>query len=300
MKYLRRFLLLFLLISAFTAASEAAPRRIISLTPVGTEILFDLGQGDNIAGVTYFCDYPPEALKKPKIGGYSEINFETILLQNADLIVLQDMHRQFCADLDRLKIPYLIVKQESINDIYEALASLGKICGAEKKAAEITARMKREIEAIEKQVKGLPAPSVLLCVSRELTEKSISIFYAAGVRTFYNEIIERTGGRNVLKGEKSGAAYPKISQEGLFALDPEVIIDLVGERSFYHSMENVDLDKVFQKEHLTGQWMTCTSVNAVRNRRVTVLDGTVYLRPGPRLPVIMKAFAKALHPEVKW
>ena len=294
---LRSFLLIFLM--SLCAAASAAPQRIISLTPVGTEILFDLGQGDKIAGVTYFCDYPPEALKKPKIGGYSEVNFETRLMQNADLIVLQDMHRQFCADLDRLKIPYLIVKQESINDIYEALAALGKVCGAEKKAAEITAQMKREIEAVEKKVKGLPAPSVLLCVSRELTEKSISIFYAAGERTFYNEIIERVSGKNALKG-KTNAAYPKISQEGLIDLDPEVIIDLVGERSFYHSMENVDLDKVFKKDYLTGQWMTCASVNAVRNKRVTVLDGTVYLRPGPRLPVIMKAFAEALHPEIKW
>ena len=281
-------------------AASAQPKRIVYLTPVGTEILFALGQGENIAGVTNFCDYPPEALKKPKIGGYSEVNFEALLLQETDLLVLQDMHRQFCSDLERLKIPYVIVKQESIEDIYEALSKLGNMCGAERKASEITTRMKRGIKAIEEKVRGLPAPTVLLCVSRELSEKSISIFYAAGARTFYNEIIERAGGKNALLREKSGAAYPKISQEGLIAVDPQIIIDLVGERSFYHSMERIDLDEVFSQRYLVGQWLSGAAVRAVRNRRVTVLDGTVYLRPGPRLPVILEAFAKAIHPEVKW
>ena len=174
------------------------------------------------------------------------------------------------------------------------------MCGAERKASEITTRMKRGIKAIEEKVRGLPAPTVLLCVSRELSEKSISIFYAAGARTFYNEIIERAGGKNALLREKSGAAYPKISQEGLIAVDPQIIIDLVGERSFYHSMERIDLDEVFSQRYLVGQWLSGAAVRAVRNRRVTVLDGTVYLRPGPRLPVILEAFAKAIHPEVKW
>ena len=79
----------------FSPSAEASPRRIVSLTPVGTEILFALGQGDNVIGVTNYCDYPPEALKKPKIGGYAEVNFETLLSKKADLLVLQDMHLQF-------------------------------------------------------------------------------------------------------------------------------------------------------------------------------------------------------------
>ena len=65
-------------------------------------------------------------------------------------------------------------------------------------------------------------------------------------------------------------------------------------------MERIDLDEVFSQRYLVGQWLSGAAVRAVRNRRVTVLDGTVYLRPGPRLPVILEAFAKAIHPEVKW
>ena len=295
-----RLSLIISLILTIAPGAEAFPKRIVSLTPVGTEILFALGQGDNVIGVTNFCDYPPEALKKPKIGGYAEVNFETLLSKKADLLVLQDMHLQFRDDLKKLKIPYVVVRQESIADIYGSIAELGRICGAQKKASELTAKMKTEIEAIVSRVKGLQAPSVLLCVSRELSEPRISVFYAAGKKTFYNELIIRAGGKNALAGEKSGSPYPKISQEGLAAINPEVLIDLVGERTFYHSMEHIDLDKVFDEKNLRGQWLAGAKVKAVRGGRVTVLDGTVYLRPGPRLPVILKAFAKAVHPEVKW
>lgn len=280
--------------------SEAGPKRIISVTPVGTEILFALGQGNNIAGVTSFCDYPPEALKKPKIGGYSDINFEALIAQRADLIVLQDMHRQYIPDLKKLKIPYFVVKQENISDIYKALEGLGKICGASKKAERLVAGMKKEIAAISKKVNGRPRPSVLLCVSRELSGNVIPTFYAAGTKNFYNEVISLAGGENVLQRTKSAAAYPKISQEGLALIDPEVIVDLVGEAKYYHSADKIDLNKVFKEKYLKDQWKSGAKVKAVREGRIYIMDGTVFLRPGPRLPFVVKAFAKALHPEVTW
>ena len=96
-----------------TGIVEASPKRIISMTPVGTEILFELGQGDNIIGVTNFCDYPPEATKKPKIGDFAAINFEAVMSMKTDLLLLQDMHMQFTPQLDKLKIPYIIMKHNS-------------------------------------------------------------------------------------------------------------------------------------------------------------------------------------------
>ncbi|MEG1912799.1 MAG: helical backbone metal receptor [Cloacibacillus sp.] len=280
--------------------SEAGPERIISVTPVGTEILFALGQGNNIAGVTSFCDYPPEALKKPKIGGYSDINFEALIAQRADLIVLQDMHRQYIPDLKKLKIPYFVVKQENISDIYQAVEGLGKVCGASKKAERLVAGMKKEIAAISKKVNGRPRPGVLLCVSRELSGNVIPTFYAAGTKNFYNEVISLAGGENVMQRTTSSASYPKISQEGLALIDPEVIVDLVGEAKYYHSADKIDLNKVFKEKYLKDQWKSGAKVKAVRDGRIYIMDGTVFLRPGPRLPFVVKAFAKALHPEVTW
>ena len=83
-------------------------------------------------------------------------------------------------------------------------------------------------------------------------------------------------------------------------MDPEVIIDIVGERTFYHSMEKVDLNIVFNKAYMKKQWLSGPRVRATQSGRVVILDGTMYLRPGPRLGQVLLAFAKALHPEAKW
>ena len=84
----RRFYVALSLLILFAAAAAAAPVRIVSLSPVGTEILFDLGQGDRVVGVTEFCDYPPEAEAKPKVGGFTEVNLENLVAMGADLLVL--------------------------------------------------------------------------------------------------------------------------------------------------------------------------------------------------------------------
>ncbi len=295
-KAITRLLTAAVLCAAFAAfPCWASPKRIVSVSPVGTEILYALGQEKNIAGVTNFCDYPPAAKKKPKIGGFSDINFEQLIAAKADLVVLQDMHRHYLPDLKKLHIPVFVARQENIAQVCDSIERLGAVCGAKKTADKITAEMMREIEAISKKTAALGKPRVLVCVSRELTEPAINTFYAAGRRSFYSEIIEKAGGVNAVTDTK--AQYPKISQEGLAAIDPDIIIDLVGEREFYHSIDNVDTEKVFNKKYLTDQWLAGPRVKAVRAGRITILGGTIYLRPGPRLPRIMEAFAKAIHPE---
>ena len=278
--------------------AEAAPKRIISLTPVGTEILFALGQEPNIIGVTRFCDYPPQALKKHSMGDFAALNFEELLSMKTDLLVLQDMHKQFVPQLEKLGIPYVILKQNNIGEICDSIIRLGKICAADKKALEMTGRIRADVASVVEKVKGRPRPGVLLCVSRELSEPQINSFYMASRNNFYNELISLAGGRNV--SAERAISYPHVSIEGLIAMDPDVIIDLVGDKRFYHSKDNIDLETIFNEKYLKEQWMRSAGVNAVKNGRVYIMSGTIYLRPGPRVSVILKNFAKAIHPEVKW
>ena len=83
-------------------------------------------------------------------------------------------------------------------------------------------------------------------------------------------------------------------------INPDIIIDLVGDKNFYHSKDNVDLDKVFNKKYLTEQWLRSVKVKATALGHVSILTGTLYLRPGPRMGTIVRDFARAVHPEVKW
>ena len=287
-----------ILITSLPVAVAAAPKRIVSLSPVGTEILFELGQGANIIGVTNFCDYPPEAAKKHKMVDFAAINFETVIAMKTDMLVLQDMHMQFTPQLDKLRIPYIVLKQNSIDEICDSIARLGKICGKDKKAAALVSKIRGEVANITVKVRGRAKPKVLLCVSRELSEPQINSFYAAGRNNFYGEVITLAGGENASKEKK--ISYPQISLEGLMQINPDVVIDLVGEKTFYHSKDNIDVNTVFNDRYLKGQWQRSAKVNAVKNGRIYIMNGTVFLRPGPRIGIMLKAFAKAIHPEVKW
>lgn len=288
--------LLILLLPAVRA--DSAPRRIISLTPVGTEILFALGQGNNIAGVTEFCDTPDEAREKPKIGGFAMINLETLLAMDTDLIVMQDIHSQLVPRMEQLKIPHVMLMQNSVKDVLLSIKELGRACDAEEEATRMSEALSKEIADIaEKAARTKNRPRVLLSVSRELSEPRISSFYAAGQDTFYNELIELAGGVNALP--PGGAAYPLLSLEGLIKVNPDVIIDLIGDRNFYHSMEAIEADSVFDRERLLAQWTESAGTNAAAEGRVHILEGTAFLRPGLGIGRILRTFARIIHPELE-
>lgn len=261
-------------------------------------MLFALGQQNNIIGVTNFCDYPAEAMNKPKIGDFASLNFELLISMKTDLLVLQDMHSQFTPQLDRLKIPYIVLNQNSVADILDSVTRLGRVCGADKAAARTVRKIKDDIALISSKVKGKKAQRVLLCVSRELSEPRISSFYAAGQNNFYDELISLAGGKNAVP--ERHISYPQISMEGLGKINPDVIIDLVGESKYYHSRDNIDTNTVFKEDYLKAQWRRSSGVKAVKDGRISVLRGTVYLRPGCRVGTILKSFAEAMHPDVKW
>ncbi|NLD04660.1 MAG: ABC transporter substrate-binding protein [Synergistaceae bacterium] len=298
MKKSKLFLSIVFIMLILPGVAAASPKRIISMTPVGTETLFALGLGDRVIGVTNFCDYPAEATKKLKMGDFAALNFETLMSMKTDLLILQDIHKQFTPQLDRLKIPYLVMKQDTIDEICDSIIKLGKICSAQDKAQELVSGIRADVKLVTSKVKGLKKPKVLLCVSRELSEYQINTFYVAGNNNFYVEMIALAGGENAVKEKK--ISYPQVSLEGLMTINPNVIIDLVGDKTFYHSKDSIDVDTIFNEKYLKGQWQRSAKVDAVNKGRIYIMQGTLYLRPGARSGKILKAFAKAIHPEVKW
>ena len=106
------------------APAGAAPGRIVSLTPVGTEILFALGLGDSIAAVTEFCDTPEEARLKPKIGGFAAFGLESLLAMETDLVVMQDIHAQFAPQFEQLGIPYAMLRQSTLAEVLASIEEL--------------------------------------------------------------------------------------------------------------------------------------------------------------------------------
>ncbi len=290
---------LFILFLLFFSSAEASPKRIVSLTPVGTEMLYALGQGENIIAVTEFCDYPAEARTKEQIGGFAGFNLEALLARKTDLLVLSDIHEQFLSQVQALGIPCVLLRQKKVEEIFAGLEDLGRACEAEEKAAGIVAAIREEIRKVTEKTAAVSSrPRVLLSVSRDLAEKRLTSVYIAGKNTFYDELIEMAGGQNASREE--GILYPRISLEGVLKIDPEVIFDLVGDRAFWHSVGPVDLDTLFDPAALQTQWKKSADVRAVREDRVFIFEGTVYLRPGPRVAQILRSFAEKIHPEIPW
>jgi iron complex transport system substrate-binding protein len=258
-------------------------RRIVSLAPSVTEVLFALGLGDRVAGVTRYCGYPPEARTKPQVGGYVDPNYEELLRLRPDLTILLTVHTAVQERLRHLGLTMLSVDHTTVQGILSSVMTIGEACGAAEEAGvltdDITARMDRVRKATEKS----PRPRVLVAVDRT-TDVTGSV-YIAGRNTFYEEIVSIAGGVNAYEG---AAAYPAVSIEGILQMDPQVVVDMV---------PGIDKRKGGRKKAL-ARWSKIAAVEGVRKGRVYLFDKDYTVIPGPRFIVLVEEMARALHPEL--
>ena len=153
----------------FLTAVGIFPQRVVSLAPGVTEIVFALGRGDKLVGVTKFCDYPPAANKIKKIGGFLDINMEALVALAPDIVITYPEHAEKLAFLQgRAKI--VAVPHGRLADLLQSILDIGRVLGAESEARQLVAAMRRKMEAIAARVKagGRYGP----CSSREETPTS--------------------------------------------------------------------------------------------------------------------------------
>ncbi|MBN2312188.1 MAG: ABC transporter substrate-binding protein [Candidatus Hydrogenedentes bacterium] len=270
---------------AAQADAPAAPQRIVSLAPSTTEILFELGLGERIVGVTRYCDHPEAAKNIRKLGGYIDPSYEEIVALQADLAILLTSHHDAKRELTKMAVPTLITPHDTVADIHEAIRLIGEACGVPDRAAAMIGGLTHRSEAIRRAVAGKPRPRVLICVGRDINSDQLAGMYMAGRNGLYDELIEAAGGINAYRDTK--VAYPQISAEGVIELDPDVIIDLVS---------HIEPDGR-TAEQIARQWAPLRVVPAVRNNRVHVIIGTHALRPGPRYILLLEQLARLLHPD---
>lgn len=271
--------------SAHSHKLEKRPERVISLAPATTEILFALGLGSKLVGVTRYCDYPEPAKAIRRIGGFFDPNYEQIVALRPDLMILLTSHRDAQRELAKMGIPTLTVPHKTLDDIHEAIRLIGAACGARTRAAELVEELTNRTQAVYLAVDGCPRPRVLVCIERDTESGKLAGIYIAGRNGFYDEIIQLAGGVNVCKD--GSVAYPQLSAEGVIQLDPEVIIDLVN---------HIKADGKAPKE-IAQQWNQLRLVTAVREKQVHTVVGSHALSPGPRYVQFLEQLARLLHPE---
>lgn len=252
------------------------PQRIISLAPSITEILFALQLEDKIVGVSNFCQYPPAARKKEKIGDYAHPSLEKILALKPDLVIglAEGELRSLVARLAELKIPVYISNPGNVAEIIFSIRRIGELNGAAKKGLEIAGRMEQKVKQIREKVESLPKPRVLHLLN-------FDPLLSAGKGTFINDLIRLAGGRNL--AESATGKYPRLSLEEVLGMDPEVIL--------LASMKSAD--PLLAQRQWWERWKTIT---AVRQGRVYVLEADLIHRPSPRIIIGLEEVARALHP----
>lgn len=254
------------------------PQKIISFAPNITEILYSLGLGENIAGVTQFCNYPPEAAQKNRIGGLASYNYEMILRIRPDLAVILKEERDLVAFFDKYSINYITVGSDSIDEIIESIQVIAKASLVGERGDSLARALRRQLEPAPVSTNA-DRPKVLLCVGRDnIGGGTVGKCFAAGASSFYNQLIEAAGGINVLADVRQ--AYPAITAEAIIRLNPGIIIDI----SSAYSSHN--------QQTACGDWESLKNLSSVKNMETHCLSGDYLTIPGPRFVLILEEFRR--------
>lgn len=255
------------------------PTRIVSLVPSVTESAFALGGEARIVGVSDFCDWPPAARAKPRVGGMVNPSLETLVALKPDLVVGTDEgnREETFVQLQRLGIPVYIVHAHRISEMYDLIARVGALTGRRDAVGPLVAGIQRRIDAVRAAVKARPAPRVLYVLWPDP-------LLVPGRDSHLTEMIELAGGRSITAGEP--VSYVRFSIEAAVARAPEVIV-LADHSSGASTAGRAAPEK----------WQTLTSVPAIRAGRLYSVDLSILHRYGPRVPEGLEILARMIHPE---
>jgi len=251
-------------------------RRVVSLAPSATEILFAVGLDSEIVGVTTFCDYPPAAKAKPKIGSSIQ-NLEAIIGLKPDLVLAvksEIVRPDVLAKLEQLKIPIFILAPKTVEDILGHISTVGRLVGHDRVARTVAQGLRERLSDLRSRMGAARPVRVFYVVN---TDPLISV----GSGSFIHQMLELAGGENIVG--HTAIPYPKVSLEEVLRRDPEVLLFPVG------TSEGVP-------EAEQQRWRKWTTLSAVAHNRLHQVKAELVNRPGPRAIEGVEAVARALHP----
>jgi iron complex transport system substrate-binding protein len=258
------------------------PRRIVSLAPSITEILFAVGAGAQVVGDTKYCNYPPEANALPKIGGYTAktINVEAVVDLTPDLVIAGTASQKPVVEaLEELGIRVLVSAPDSFETVYTSIEQIGLVTNHASAAAALVAQMRTRVDAVAARVAAVPAEQ-RLSVFWEVFDEPLT---TAGPHTFVGQIIELAGATNIFADTDQN--YPQVSAEEVVERNPAAIVGPTTQSAKLTSA-------------LLAQRPGWANIKALHDGRVYLVDSDTSSRPGPRLVDALESLARALYPEL--
>lgn len=253
------------------------PKRVVSLAPSITEMVYAVGHGNLLVGATVFSNYPAQAADIPSVGSYVNLDIEKIVSLNPDLcIAVKDGNPiGVVRRLEELGIPVYAVDPMDLDSVMDSIEDIGGLLGAGKRADKVVADMKKRLTEVQKKLSGISVrPGVFFQIG-------VNPVISAGSDTFIHELIKKAGGKN-LAGEHRG--YPRFSTEEVLALDPEIII-----------VTSMNRQKAF--ERVVKEWKQWKNLSAAVNDRIYLVNSDLVDRPSPRLIKGLEELARLIHPD---
>ena len=253
------------------------PRRIVSLAPNITEILFSLGLDKEIVGVSIHCSFPEKAKNKPRVGSYISLDYEKITSLKPDLIIATGAGntRDMVDRLEKLGFPTYVLFPRNFDDILRSIGHIGEVVNREREARVINKEMRKRKQRVVEITRGLPRPKVFIQIG------DVPLV-TVGKGSFTDDLIRLAGGENIAGKEKE--VYPRFGMEEVLKRSPEVIV--------ISSMNpQGDYQKILQG------WTRWKTIPAVKNGRLHLIDSDLLDRPSPRIMEGLEELAKVLHPE---
>lgn len=246
-----------------------AQERIIALSPAINETLYALGAGESIIANTEYCNYPPQAKSKPKVGGYFAPSLEKILSFNPSMVIMQENNANFAQKLEQLGIKTMVIKIDSYPSIRQSIFSIARYVHKENEGKRIVAELDQKLHSL----KGIVKDQKILMVFGHNTDLSKPL-YVSGQNLYFEDIIKASKNRNALQSKRKG--QPVLNLENIIAINPDIIILLAPNT---HELG-------LSKEALITPWMNLP-INAVKNKKIYVEDKGYSSNPSQRLGLFL-------------
>ncbi|MDD5648452.1 MAG: cobalamin-binding protein [Dehalococcoidia bacterium] len=255
--------------------------RIISLAPANTEIVYALGLGDKLVGVTTFCNYPPAAKDKPKVGGFRTVDIEKAVALKPDLVLASEIHnKSVTPQLQKIGFRVVSLYPKTVQGVIQDISLTGRLCGADRDATTLTAELQKRVDAVTTITNGLMSdlrPRTLLVIWNDP-------LMVAGKSTLIDDIIRLAGGTNVASDING---FASMNLESIISADPQIIIVPT-------SMD--------EKGDPLWEFVTTdprmVNISAVKNGRVYKIEGDLIYRHSPRCITALEQIASFLHPDL--
>jgi iron complex transport system substrate-binding protein len=256
------------------------PERIVSLSPSNTEILFALGLEEKVVGVTDFCDYPPKAQLKQKIGGFFNPDIEKIIELCPDLVLAGSAHKNIIPKLERRGLSIVALAPQSLDHVLQDIKLVGKLTGAENEASRLVSDMKTRMNKVVNKTRNLPQttkPRVFYITWHDP-------LWTVGRGALEDEMIQKAGGMNIAH-----------SGSGHYVVDLEVVVDRSPEIIITSSGHGEALDLPYKWAVMEPR---LKESEARRLCRIYQIDANLVSRPGPRIVDALEDLSHFIHPEI--